>query len=100
MAKRKANIGIREYIRALRLPFITASILPFILGSCISRKYFHFFPFILGLLCAGFTHAPESRACKGVDEWLPVRGFAPERNPESKEATAVRPWSFTLFLVF
>jgi len=38
-----------------------------------------------------FTHAPESHACKGVDEWLSVRGFAPERNPESKEATAVRP---------
>jgi len=42
-----------------------------------------------------FTHAPESHACKGVDEWLSVRGFAPERNPESKEATGVRPWSFT-----
>jgi len=39
---------------------------------------------------------PESHACKGVDEWLSVRGFAPERNPESKEATAVRPWSFTI----
>ena len=47
-----------------------------------------------------FTRAPESHACKGVDEWLSVRGFAPERNPESKEATAVRPWSFTLRRAF
>jgi len=44
-----------------------------------------------------FTREPESHACKGVDEWLSVQGSAPWRNPERKDATAVRPWSFTLF---
>jgi hypothetical protein len=30
-----------------------------------------------------------------VDEWILVRGFA-LRNPVTQEATAVKPWSFTL----
>ncbi|OGW74848.1 MAG: hypothetical protein A2Z72_06695 [Omnitrophica bacterium RBG_13_46_9] len=46
---------------------------------------------------SGFTHEPESHACKGADEWLSVQGSAPpiERNPVKREATAVRRWSFT-----
>jgi len=43
----------------------------------------------------GVTREPESHACKGVDEWLSVQGFAPRRNPVKEEATAVKPWSFT-----
>jgi len=47
-----------------------------------------------------FTPPPESHACEGVDEWLSGRDSAPrfKRNSEKTEATAVRPWSFTLFM--
>ncbi len=46
-----------------------------------------------------FTRSPESHACKGVDEWLSGSGFrSTARNPESQEATAVRRWSFTIFI--
>jgi putative endonuclease len=45
----------------------------------------------------GFTPQPESHIRKGMDEWLsggiPLHGR--RRNPETKEAMAVRPWSFT-----
>jgi len=45
-----------------------------------------------------FTPTPESHGCKPVDEWLSVSGFQPlkgRRNTEEKDATAVKPWSFT-----
>ncbi|MCK9615695.1 MAG: hypothetical protein M0R48_09355 [Candidatus Omnitrophica bacterium] len=48
---------------------------------------------------AVIAHEPESHARKGVSEWLSVQGFAPRRNPEKSEATAVRPWSFTFIYV-
>ena len=41
------------------------------------------------------THVPEGHACEGVDEWPSVQGSAPRRNHAKKEATAVKPWSFT-----
>lgn len=43
-------------IRALRLPFISASILPFIFGSLIDKKDFNFTGFCLGLVCVIATH--------------------------------------------
>jgi len=43
-----------------------------------------------------FARAPESHACKGVNEWLSVRDSAPRLNSEEKVATAVKPWGFTL----
>ncbi len=45
------------------------------------------------------THAPESRFGGGVNvnEGLSMWGFAPWRNPESKESEAVRKRSFTSF---
>lgn len=43
-------------VRAFRLPFITASILPFIFGSLISRKDFNIPAFFLGLLAVSATH--------------------------------------------
>jgi len=33
-----------------------------------------------------------------VDEWLSVQGSAPRRNHVIEEATAVKPWSFTVIL--
>ncbi|MDD5432306.1 MAG: prenyltransferase [Candidatus Omnitrophica bacterium] len=43
-------------IRALRLPFITASILPFVFGSLIERSNFNYFCFFLGLVSVICTH--------------------------------------------
>ncbi|MBP7088982.1 MAG: prenyltransferase [Candidatus Omnitrophica bacterium] len=45
-----------NYIRALRLPFITASILPFIFGSLLSLNGFSWLNFSLGLVSVIFTH--------------------------------------------
>ena len=51
------------------------------------------------LSLTGFTREPESHACKGVDEWLSVQDSAPRRNPVKEEATAVKPWNFTILLI-
>ena len=81
MPKAKAiKIMIKNISRALRLPFITASILPFIFGSLIVRKNFNSAGFTLGLLAAIFTHLSanlindyfDSRS--GVD-WLDKNSF-------------------------
>ncbi|OGX18128.1 MAG: hypothetical protein A3K83_01750 [Omnitrophica WOR_2 bacterium RBG_13_44_8b] len=45
-----------DYIRALRLPFISASVFPFIFGSFIHTGRFRFWPFIFGLVSAAATH--------------------------------------------
>lgn len=42
--------------RALRLPFVTASVFPFILGSMIERRGFDSLSFILGLVSVIATH--------------------------------------------
>jgi len=47
---------VKNIIRALRLPFITASVLPFIFGSVINRQNFNLLGFILGLVAASATH--------------------------------------------
>jgi 1,4-dihydroxy-2-naphthoate octaprenyltransferase len=47
---------VKNIIRALRLPFITASSLPFIFGSLIARDNFHFVSFILGFVAVVCTH--------------------------------------------
>jgi len=48
--------AIKKYIRALRLPFLAASVFPFIFGSFLIRSNFSFLNFILGLLAVVFTH--------------------------------------------
>jgi len=47
---------MKNIIRALRLPFISASILPFIFGSLIQRQDFNLPGFFLGLFAVVFTH--------------------------------------------
>ena len=47
---------LKNIIRALRLPFLSASILPFVFGSLVVRKQFNLPAFILGLMAAAFTH--------------------------------------------
>ncbi|MFA5150132.1 MAG: prenyltransferase [Candidatus Omnitrophota bacterium] len=47
---------LQNIIRALRLPFIGVSILPFILGSLIARKNFNPSGFLAGLCAVIFTH--------------------------------------------
>jgi len=47
---------LKNIIRALRLPFITASILPFAFGSLIDRRGFNPLGFLFGILAVLFTH--------------------------------------------
>jgi len=47
---------ITNLIRALRLPFLSASILPFIFGSLIARRNFNLLVFTLGFLAVAATH--------------------------------------------
>ena len=47
---------ISHLVRALRLPFLSASVLPFIFGSLIQRSSFNVKGFILGLSAAAATH--------------------------------------------
>lgn len=48
--------SFKKFVRALRLPFISASILPFVFGSLIAKGHFHTFNFILGMICVTSTH--------------------------------------------
>jgi 1,4-dihydroxy-2-naphthoate polyprenyltransferase len=47
---------MKTFVRALRLPFITASVLPFVFGSLIETCNFSLLNFILGLLAVIATH--------------------------------------------
>jgi len=47
---------LKNIIRALRLPFITASILPFVFGSFIERADFNYLGFFLGLMAVISVH--------------------------------------------
>jgi 1,4-dihydroxy-2-naphthoate octaprenyltransferase len=51
-----ASQQIKNITRALRLPFITASILPFIAGSLLVKNSFSILRFFLGCLAVVFTH--------------------------------------------
>ena len=48
--------NIPNLVRALRLPFITASVFPFVLGSLIYRHNFNLLNFLLGLIAVMATH--------------------------------------------
>ncbi|MFC1704099.1 prenyltransferase [Candidatus Omnitrophota bacterium] len=56
MNKEKHAPGMAEYIRALRLPFVTASVFPFIAGSLLVGANFSFMRFVLGLFAVVSTH--------------------------------------------
>jgi 1,4-dihydroxy-2-naphthoate octaprenyltransferase len=47
---------IRNFMQALRLPFASASILPFIAGSLLAKGNFSFSKFLLGCIAALSTH--------------------------------------------
>ncbi|MCX5700027.1 MAG: prenyltransferase [Candidatus Omnitrophica bacterium] len=47
---------LKNIIRAARLPFICASVLPFLFGSLIERDSFNFLAFIFGFICVCSTH--------------------------------------------
>ncbi|MFH0911189.1 MAG: prenyltransferase [Planctomycetota bacterium] len=47
---------IRLWIRALRLPFLTASLLPYLFGTLKAQGGMRWTPFLLGLLAVGGTH--------------------------------------------
>jgi 1,4-dihydroxy-2-naphthoate octaprenyltransferase len=48
--------NLKNYIRAFRLAFVPASILPFILGSLLSKNNFSLWNFILGFIAVISTH--------------------------------------------
>ncbi|RJO64565.1 MAG: prenyltransferase [Candidatus Omnitrophota bacterium] len=50
------NGRVAYFVRALRLPFISASVLPFVFGSMVSFPHVKAFPFTLGLAVVVFTH--------------------------------------------
>ncbi|MFH1855609.1 MAG: prenyltransferase [Candidatus Omnitrophota bacterium] len=52
----RSSRGISNFVRALRLPFITASILPFIAGSFAAKGNFRVVNFFLGAGAAALTH--------------------------------------------
>lgn len=47
---------LKNIARALRLPFITASILPFVCGSLLAKKHLDILAFLLGLISVCLTH--------------------------------------------
>lgn len=47
---------MKNIIRALRLPFLSVSILPFVFGSFITASSYDITKFMLGLICAISTH--------------------------------------------
>jgi 1,4-dihydroxy-2-naphthoate octaprenyltransferase len=47
---------VNNLLRALRLPFISASVLPFIFGSLIEKSHFNILTFMLGLISVVATH--------------------------------------------
>lgn len=44
------------YVQALRLPFLSASVFPFMYGSCVDTTHFQFYAFFLGLIAVVSTH--------------------------------------------
>lgn len=51
-----AKTSLKNLIRALRLPFITASALPFIFGSLAAQNEFKLLNFALGLIAVIAAH--------------------------------------------
>ncbi|MDD4894152.1 MAG: prenyltransferase [Candidatus Omnitrophica bacterium] len=56
------KINFKDFIRALRLSFIPASILPFILGSLLPGHNFNALNFFLGLVAVVFVHLSANLA--------------------------------------
>lgn len=56
MQSNKKNPALSDYVRAVRLPFLTASIFPYIAGSCIAIELFSWVRFVLGFFIVTFIH--------------------------------------------
>ena len=54
--EKRRHPSLKQYTRALRLPFISVSILPFALGSFINRSNFNLLNFIIGLVIVISAH--------------------------------------------
>mgnify|MGYP001163231979 CR=1 FL=1 len=48
--------ALKDLVRALRVPFLSASVLPFVFGAAIERHGFHPWGFLLGLGACVSTH--------------------------------------------
>jgi 1,4-dihydroxy-2-naphthoate polyprenyltransferase len=69
------KITIAHYVRAMRIPFISASVLPFVFGSLICLPNFNFFIFILGLIAVIFTHVSANLINDYADSKTGVDSF-------------------------
>ncbi len=63
-------------VRALRLPFVSASALPFIFGSLISRNNLRILPFFLGFLAVVATHL----SCNLINDYADSKSGADWRD--------------------
>ena len=59
--------NIKNLVRALRLPFLSVSILPFVFGSLIERSNFNFLGFLFGFLAVVATHLSSNLINDYVD---------------------------------
>lgn len=83
--QRKQNMAITKqflanFLRALRLPFATASIFPFIAGSLLALPYFKITNFLLGLICAVSCHLSANLIndyadSKSQADWQDIRFY-------------------------
>jgi len=66
------GVRVGQLVRALRLPFLSASVLPFIFGSLIERSGFNLAGFILGLVAVSATHLSANL----INDWADSRSGA------------------------
>jgi 1,4-dihydroxy-2-naphthoate octaprenyltransferase len=64
-------------IRALRLPFLSASVLPFVFGSLIEKSIFNAAGFILGLVAISATHLSANL----INDWADSKSGADAKDP-------------------
>jgi len=72
--------SLGNYVRALRLPFISASVLGFTFGSFICRDNFNIINFLLGLISVVFTHTGANLINDYADsrsgaDWQDMRSY-------------------------
>jgi len=68
----KTAMTLKSYLRALRLAFVSASVLPFIFGSLMSHSRFNLIRFLLGLLAVACVHL----AANLINDWADSRSGA------------------------
>lgn len=81
VASHNRHYYLSNFVRALRLPFVTASGLPFILGSFIAKTHFDYLRFLFGFIAAVSTHLSANLINDYADsksgaDWMDLRFYA------------------------